>query len=371
MSSVPPSVTPPRTNPFRITLRADGDITFSPGERIGINIIKRLIGSRWLVGVGGKTLRATADVPLQPGQRLRASVALEGGRVVLRSLPDKGEALPEEAIARGSPQHRELATAMVRSGLLLSPALYKKLLRVVKTFTSRAPERRGSGEHQRSAPPTESSAHERTEKIRLLTIAFRKGLSLTSEQLDRVRAAPPATRSGAHHPHHFDGDSESPSKETHALSEALRRVVNEGGGAHRNSLLPLFNHLADGGDKNDHWLLIPYSLPPLQQGGHLRLRLSGDPPHLTEAVIMIEDSVHRADRWYVSLSQFNSKQRRATLHIPDSRERRVGAAAESNFKETMSALGFQHAAVVIGDPSFDGFSSALSSGATPAVDIRV
>ena len=336
--------------PFRIQLGNTQPLTLQHGQRIGLTVIKHLMGENWLVGVEGKVIRAMSNIPLQRGQKLRATVNVEDGQIVLRHHDTRAASDPKSHGIQSSTQ--QLVHAMLRSGLSPNPALMKRLLPIIKEITQE--------KRIKNVKRSHKEAHNKgAEKLRLFTIAYQKGLLLNRSQLTYLSELSSANRKAINRSQHKLGTQ--PKVET--IAQSLKQTVQENS-SHTTSVFPLFNHIANG---EDHWLILPFSLPSVYGGGHLRVRLVGHPPKVSDVVVAIQEEHYC---WYLHIAQFNSDRSTATIYIPDSTRSARLLSNLPELQKEMQKFGLHTISIVQDSVDFDGFGLHATSH-HQVVDINI
>ncbi len=110
----------PGTVGGNIRIEARPGLRLVPGETIALNVIKRLEGNRWAVGIRGRVYPAVSDLPLESGAMLRARVRAEAGRMVLALSRSPSDAMRAALRAQGIPAGdlaELVAQGLARSGL--------------------------------------------------------------------------------------------------------------------------------------------------------------------------------------------------------------------------------------------------------------
>ena len=114
-----------------------GNIQISPrlepglhlGDLVTLHVIKRLEGTKWAVGIGGRVYPAFSALALEPGALLRARVGSAGGKLILTIsdvLPDVVRAAIERQGLPAGGDAEFIARALARSGLpILAETIHK------------------------------------------------------------------------------------------------------------------------------------------------------------------------------------------------------------------------------------------------------
>jgi hypothetical protein len=90
------------------------------GDLVSVHVIKRLEGTKWAVGIGGRVFPAVSELALEPGMHLQARVAAAGGKLALVIAEVVSDAVAASLQREGLPAGGEvelIARALARTGL--------------------------------------------------------------------------------------------------------------------------------------------------------------------------------------------------------------------------------------------------------------
>ncbi len=354
--SIPPTVSTDYTNqlaPLRLPLSQIKHLALRHGQQIELTIIKQLVGQKWLIALQGRVLRAIANIPLQRGQQFVATVSLENGQVLLRQQTATTATLLEQLYSSGTAVSGRLIEAMLRSGLPLTPTLYRELSRRLKDKKqgdSQPPSYSRSAATPSSSKIASETAH--AETIRLLTIAYKKRLPLNQKEL--IELNQPATPGATPHssPPRYTTPLEIREMSTQLAAMLRQRLQHSS--TTTQSPLALFNHMADG---THHWVIVPLFLSLLAIKGQLRLHLAGKPLRSVDLVVAIQEERYR---WYIHVQLFDSRRGAITLYIPDLSRCRPLTARLADLQNTLQSYGEYQLRILQEWPDFDGFDSRAS-----------
>jgi hypothetical protein len=113
-----------------IRLQATGGVDLRTGELVSVQVLNRLAGGKWAVGIQGRVLPASSALPLTAGSRLLVRVASEGGRLVLKVLERPLPALRELAVREGLPPDKateQILAAFLAGGLKVQSSAVRQV----------------------------------------------------------------------------------------------------------------------------------------------------------------------------------------------------------------------------------------------------
>lgn len=311
-----------------IRLEARPGLALKTGEVLNVQVLNRLEGGRWAVGILGRVVPATSEVPLTSGSRLLARVVQTGGRVSLRVL-DRAPASPlsELAVRTGldtDPATARLLAAFLASGLKARPEAVEQARRLL----------------ERLRLPPERFA-------RLAALALDKGIDLGSPGIEELLPLLGYGEGGGRR----QGRRRSPPfrQGPEEVEEAIRRQSTEGEEPEATPL-PLFNHLKG---SREHWVVVPFRYAELS--GTIRLRLPAEGKRADRLVLRVQDA--EGECWSFVLDQ-GAPTRPSELQA-FATAGAAGRRAQGKWRELaqkLQNLGVNSDDIIRVDDEFDGFT---------------
>lgn len=370
------------------------------GQIVRANVIKQLAPSKWMLGIGGRTIAASAERTLTPGMSFLAQVRIESGTILLQPYSEVGgqAGALRFLAAEGLPQDDLSVTilrALLRSGMPLDPA---RIRSAYAFFRAR---------DQVSA-----------RQVRAYLIMQQKGIEPSADALDRFVDALDgfsgrgdsrrggeggAGHRGAGHRGDGHGEGHAPPQRRGSQQRSADETVSELATRREDDatdLLHAFNHLDSG---RGHWVVIPFSVeataPPDtteapgddasapgnatpaprdasaaspggargRYHGSIRLHFAAASRRFDRAAVSAEGS---AGRWELELVPGNEGAP-SRLYYPGGDAShgagRPPADLVSELSDRLSALGFG-AVIAERNEDFDGFSTGESLDILKGID---
>jgi hypothetical protein len=341
--------------PLHPTLRLGAGIPsgLRSGELVSVQVLKRLSGSKWAVGIKGRVVPAVSDLKLVSGQRLRARVQMQDGRVLLRLQETRSESLDGLLRRAGlplEPDVRQIVDSFLRSGLGIRNEQVNQARRLLER-TRLAPRR----------------------FARLIALAAEKGIDLQSPGLEELLPLL-GYGEGGEGRRRYNG-RRMPDQQQQ-LQDELGEALLDPEGREGDSALPVFNHLRG---RDGTWLVIPFHFI-YPSGGHLfgTLRLLYDETTKTSKrfVLVVEkegneeaEATEAQRRWSFSLDPDEDGYK---LGIFCNRPE-TGASARGEIRQLglkLQNLGVKIDDTIRVDDGFDGFSPPEDAPAYRSVDLE-
>ena len=323
--------------PISIRLEPRPGVALRTGELVSVQVLNRLTGGKWAVGIQGHVLSASSKVELSPGARLFARAELAGGRITLRVLDQKAGPLGELALKAGLAADRtseRILAAFLASGIKIRPESLQQVRRAL----------------DRSRLPPQRYA-------RLAALALDKGIDLASPGIDRLFGCLGYGEQGGRR---GGGDRRPTSRPAAAEEEPALPLDLAGTGDGEASPLPLFNHLKN---SRGHWVVLPFRQAELTGTIRLHLEGTGTPPG--RLVLAVRDA--GGERWAFVLTRRGDA---FDLHAFCS-AREAGKKARGKWREVaqkLQNLGVKTDDTIRVDEDFDGFSLPAEGSAYREID---
>jgi hypothetical protein len=311
--------------PISIRLQEAGGIDLRAGELVSVQVLNRLAGGRWAVGIQGRVLSAFAELPLAPGARLLARVGGEGGRLVLHVLDRPIPALRELALREGLPPERateQILAAFLAGGLKVDPGAVRQVRQLLDRLR---------------LPPLRFA--------RLAVQLLEKNIDLASPGVDTLLSL---LGFGENSGRRREGHGRRGFAAGNAEEELRRRLAGSQGG--EQSPLPLFNHLRGA---SEHWVIIPFQYGEL--AGTVRL-LCG-PPGVPTRRLVLTVNASQGGRWSFVLTR-RERSEGWELHAFSDRGSHPAASRRrwQDLAQKLHNLGVNSDDTIRVDDDFDGFS---------------
>jgi len=318
-----------------IRIDAKPGLSVQAGEYVSLNVIKRIMGNKWALGLKGQVLAARSEIELIPGETIRAQVS-RVGRQIFFKINSKPENRLETFMAQSGlaldAVSKQIVAAMLRSGLTLDPAMIQRIRQLLVRHKGR-----------------------RNRLARVIAMIFDKNLECDSPAFTGLIELLEFGEEGSKNRGQGREQRQRRSKKefpgSDELVHLLKERVNAKPGAQYN-LLQLFNHFKS---NNDNWLIIPYNF---ETGGSRlsgTLRLLYDPyGKVTRRIILIVND-DEGSRWSFLLQRRGGKNR---LYLFCSREKHrcEGNNRLAGLQAKLQNLGVEVDDTIGEDGSFDGFS---------------
>lgn len=314
--------------PISIRLQTGSALGLRTGELVSVQVLNRLAGARWAVGIRGRVLQASAELPLTAGSRLLARASREGGRLVLRVLDRPLPALRELALREGLPADKateQILAAFLAAGLKVQPGSVRQVRQLLERL---------------KLPPQRFA--------RLAVQLLEKNIDLASPGVDALLALL-GYGEGTGRRREGDRRGGQPGSSAEAEAELRRRIAGSADG--EESPLPLYNHLRAAAE---HWVVIPYRYGEL--AGTIRL-LCGPAGAAARRLVLVAGT-ERGDRWSFVLTRHPEAEQGYELHAFSDRESQPARSRE-RFRvlaQKLQNLGVKSDDTIRVDGDFDGFS---------------
>ena len=316
------------SGPISIRLQAGGALGLRTGELVSVQVLNRLEGARWAVGIRGRVLPASAELPLTAGARLLARASREGGRLVLRVLDRPLPALRELALREGLPADKateQILAAFLAAGLKVQPGSVRQVRQLLERLR---------------LPPQRFA--------RLAVQLLEKNIDLASPGVDALMSilgygeGTGGRREGGRRGRQAGGSAE-------AEQELRRRVA--GSPDSEESPLPLYNHLRSPAEQ---WIVIPYRYGEL--AGTIRL-LCGPGGAPARRLVLVA-ATEGGERWSFVLTRRQDAEEGYELHAFSDRESQPARSREHwrVLVQKLQNLGIKSDDTIRVDGDFDGFS---------------
>jgi hypothetical protein len=314
--------------PISIRLQAAGALGLRTGELVSVQVLNRLAGDRWAVGIRGRVLPASAKLPLTAGSRLLARAGREGGRLVLRVLDRPLPALRELALREGLPADKateQILAAFLASGLKVQPGAVRQVRQLLDRLRLPA---------QRFA--------------RLAVHLLEKNIDLASPGVDALLALLGYGEGAGRRKGGERRGGPAPGA-PEAEGELRRRLEGSPGG--EESPLPLYNHLRGAAEQ---WVVVPYRFGELS--GTIRL-LCG-PAGAPARRLVLTSGAEGGERWSFVLARRQEAEQGYELHAFSDRASQPARSRESwrLLAQKLQNLGVKSDDTIRVDGDFDGFS---------------
>jgi hypothetical protein len=327
-----------------------GNIQISPrlesglhlGDLVTLHVIKRLEGTKWAVGIGGRVYPAFSTLALEPGALLRARVGSAGGKLVLTIsdvLPDVVRAAIERQGLPAGGDAEFIARALARSGLpILAETIHKvRTLLAQSGVEPRRGARAAASLIDRRIDPASPGA-----RALLPVLAFgEKG----GEDTRRYRGKPlPDT-----------------SKKLKEFMAALPADA-----ASRHAALQAYNHIRG---KSQTWIVIPFVFTEHKQRVAGTMKFLYDPFHSRPlALALCTEDISFHVGLYAEGPAHAGKMGVLKLYCDDAKSRRAAEKVLDIMKPKFHNMGLEVDDTIIEGDAFDGFSPVEEGITLPSVD---
>lgn len=314
----------PAAGSIRISPQGPGGIQLRVGELVSVQVLDRLAGGRWMIGIQGRVLPASSGLPLEAGSRLLARVNRAAGSWVLAVLDRPTSALRDLAVREGLPADKateRILAAFLASGLKVQPGEVRRVHEVL----------------QRLKLPPQRFA-------RLAVQLLEKNIDLASPGIAALLPLLGFGEGGGRR--RRPGGRREP--EAGDAGAALKKSL-EGSPEREPGLFALFNHLRSA---SQQWLIVPIRYGALS--GTLRLLCAGAGEPVRRVVLIIDGP--RSGRWSFVLTRREARD----CQLVAFRQRVSGPAVSRrqwrDLAHKLQNLGVQSDDTIRMDDEFDGFA---------------
>jgi hypothetical protein len=305
------------------------------GDLVTLHVIKRLEGSKWAVGIGGRVYPATSELALEPGAMLRARVGAAAGKLVLtisEVIPDAVRAaLQQEGIPSGG-EAELIARALARSGL---PILTETIQKVKALLTrSELDPRKGA---------------------RLAATIVERGIDPSSSGARALLPVLGFGEKGGENPRRYKG------RQLPDTPDAVKKYVAglAAEPAAPPSALQAYNHIRG---KSQTWVVIPFCFTAGEQSIQGTMKILFDPFQSRPLAFSLStDGIG----FHLPLQGKNKMLR---IFSDDERTRRAAARGLDSLRSKFHNMGLEVDDTVNEGDAFDGFSPVEEGVTLPSVD---
>ncbi len=322
-----------------IQITAGQQLRLQAGSMVTLNVLKRLEGNKWAVGIQGRVFPAHSDLELIPGQILRARVESLGDKLIL-SLKKTTEESAQAALLRhglaGGSLGALAAAALVRGGQPVNAELVERM----KGFLSR------------TRMPKEKAA-------RGLAALIDKGIDITCPGAEFLVEALSFSGEGG-------GRREGGGKrELPQDPAAVRRVLDSlpVSSAEKAGAIAVFNHVKG---KSQSWIVLPFVFN------------DGGDEYPGTMKILFDPFLRRARAFVLSVASADGADLAFHLRLDGAKrmvvfcgDRRIRAAVRRGMGSLASKfhnMGFEVDDTIHGEENFDGFSPLWEGATVRGVD---
>jgi hypothetical protein len=310
---------------IHIRLQAAGGVDLRAGELVSVQVLNRLAGGKWAVGIQGRVLSASSELPLAAGYRLLTRAASEGGRLVLKVLERPLPALRELALREGLPPDKateQILAAFLASGLKVQSSAVRQVRQLLDRLR---------------LPPQRFA--------RLAVQILEKNIDLASPGVDTLL---PLLGFGEDPGRRRKGQGRRQPDAGGPEAELRSRLQGSSGG--EQSPLPLFNHLRCA---SEQWVVIPFQYAEL--AGTIRLLCAS--PGAAARRLVLTANTPEGGRWSFVITRREEGEGYSLCSFRN----RSGKPAVSRRRWMDLAQKLQNLAVksddtIRVDDDFDGFS---------------
>ncbi len=302
------------------------------GDIVILNVIKRIIGNKWAVGLQGRVIPAYSDLNLVPGKSIRALVTRSGDRYVLK-LTDIENSLHELLLREGlSPDKvsERIVAGLFRCGLIINA----KTVHQIKKMLNRM-----------KLNPKRFS--------RLIALLLDKKLDISSTGIEDLIKLLGYGEGNPEKERRFKR-RKLPAQEKDIADELKNSLIERQSEAD-NSLM-LFNHLK-GNEEN--WIIIPYSFSCKEaSGGNVlygTIRIQYDPFQDRPKRFVLVVNRDREEIWYFNLCAAE-KEFKLNIFCNSNQGIVKGRAGLRDLEVKLQNLGVKIDDTIREDSNFDGFS---------------
>jgi hypothetical protein len=322
-----------------IRLQTPGGIDLRAGELVSVQVLSRLAGGKWAVGIQGRVLPASSELPLAAGSRLLARAASEGGRLVLKVLERPMPALRELALREGLPPDKateQVLAAFLAGGLKVQSSAVRQVRQLLDRLR---------------LPPQRFA--------RLAVQLLEKNIDLASPGVDALL---PLLGFGEGSSRRRKGQGRRRELDAASAEAGLRSLLEGSPGGGEQSPLALFNHLRSA---SEQWVIIPFQYGEL--AGTIRL-LCASSGASTRRLVLAANTPQKG-RWSFVLTR-REEAEGYELHSFRDRESKPAVSRRrwQDLAQKLQNLGVKTDDTIRVDDDFDGFSLPWETVAYRGVD---
>ena len=308
------------------------------GELVSVNVIKRLDGNKWAVGIGGRVYPAFSKLDLQPGSTLHARAALNGTRFILTIEANPADsasaALARQGLSDGAADALA-ASSLLRSGLPVNAELVEKLKAALT-----------------------KSLLQKTRAARSLSVLMDKGIEVSTRTAQGLLAIIGFGEEGGADRRKYK-KGRLPRGKTAAKD--IRGLVSAPAG--KPEALAVFNHLRG---RSQSWIVVPfhYEESGAEYPGTIKLLFDPFLKKPTRMCVSVSPDGEGPVDFHIVLQG----KKRVSVFCPDAGIKARMAVLYGGFKANFHNLGFEVDDTIYGSESFDGFSPLWEGASVRAVD---
>jgi hypothetical protein len=112
------------------------ELKLNTGDFLFVNVVKRLIGDKWAVSIGGKIYPAISKTALYPGEKLKVLVEKTGQSIILKIVtPQKKSPVPATEIQQTGKNivDKLITVSLIKSNLNIAP----ETVHTIRTLVSK------------------------------------------------------------------------------------------------------------------------------------------------------------------------------------------------------------------------------------------
>lgn len=318
----------PDSFPPGIRIKAGPELRLRSGDLISLQVIKRIYGNKWAVGLQGRVIPAYSDLDLIPGKTLRVLVNRVGDRYVLK-LTDPGVNPIHELLLREGLSSNKVSEQIVASLLRTGIGVKAQIVQQVQKLLDRM-----------KLNPRRFS--------RLIALLLDKKLDISSPVIEKL----------IHLLGYGEGNSEKQDRrykkrrmpeKISGIAEELKKSIIESNTDEENTL-QLFNHLRG---SQETWIIIPYNFSyPEEDHLYGTIRIQYDPFQEKPGRFILIVKQKKGEIWSFILST------RKRLNIFCNRKQGIkrGRKDLKLLQAKLQNLGVEIDDTIREDAAFDGFS---------------
>jgi hypothetical protein len=322
----------------KIHVAARTQLGLHGGELVSINVIKRLEGNKWAVGINGRVYPAFSRLELQPGSVLRARAAASGAGMVFRIENNPKDAAPMTLVRQGlsgGAVDTLLAASLLRSGLSVTADTVEKM----RTVMARSRQNR-----QRAA--------------RGLAVLMDKGFDIAGRASQKLLEVFGFGESGGEDHRKYKKRGLPRGKDAGAKVRSLiARPEGEAG------VLSVFNHLKG---KNQSWIVVPFLYEEAADEYPGTVKLLYDPYARRPLRMTVSVSPNGGPTVDFHLTLEGKK--KLAVFCDDAALRAAIPDFYGDFKANFNNLGFEVDDTIYGSESFDGFTPVWEGASVRGID---
>ncbi len=316
-------------------------VDLKTGDTVSVHVIKRLIGSKWAVGIMGRTFPALSDVELLPGSTIKASVRRTGVKFVLQineivadtaegTFKSRGNMSPALRFIHSALLQVALQRSLSKSKVSIPIGTAKQINRLFKRLT-----RKKSKSAMRIA--------------RSISAVVEKGLDPTSTGLEAVLSV--LSLIGQ------EGERDSSHRRRQHAYDGLRRMVKDRingkeSNPERYHPLQLFNHLVI---SEETWVISPYRFFTREGTYHGLIKVLLDTKRQSVKRLVLD--VKTGESIVSFLLQQSRKKMRMSVFCSDSGLNTLLTKKISDLVSILQNHGVECDDSIYSEEEFDGFSA--------------